>query len=132
MLRPRKETCSHIDADGGVNGGVSGLVGGLIQKAMTPNGPPTLTTGVSETSVCSTQKDALDAIILLLQQQAAQFAQQNAALESISQELNAIKVSIGSAVNSQDFITVTVATIECGQTANPNPLGNCDIALNTC
>jgi hypothetical protein len=126
------EKRADIGTDGLLNGVISGLVGGLVQKATTQNGPPTLTAGVSETSVCSTEKDPLDAVILLLQQQATQFAQMNSALESIAHELNAIKLSIGSAVNSQDFITVTVATIECGETPNPNLLGNCDIALNSC
>ncbi|KAJ9610354.1 hypothetical protein H2200_005131 [Cladophialophora chaetospira] len=127
-----KPVIQKIAIDGVVGGAVQGLVGAFVQKAQTKDGPPTLTTGVSETSVCSTQKDPLDAVILLLQQQATQFALMNSALESISHELNAIKMSIGSAVNSQDFITVTVATIECGQTANPNPIGNCEIDMNTC
>ncbi|KIX99928.1 uncharacterized protein Z520_04565 [Fonsecaea multimorphosa CBS 102226] len=127
-----KPLVQKVAIDGAVNGGVSGLVGALVQKALGNNGPPTLTAGVSETSVCSTEKDPLDAVVLLLQQQATQFAQMNSALNSIAQELNAIKMSIGSATNSQDFITVTVATIECGQTPNTNLIGNCDIALNTC
>ncbi|KAH0848562.1 hypothetical protein FOPE_02652 [Fonsecaea pedrosoi] len=123
---------ADIGTDGVLNGAISGLVGGFVQKANAPNGPPTLTAGVSETSVCSTDKDALDAVISLLQQQATQFAQMNAALGSIVQELSSIKIAIGSAVNSQEFITVTVATIECGETASATSAGTCDIALNTC
>jgi hypothetical protein len=126
------EVDADILEDGGVNGIVSGLVGASVQKALAPNGPPTVTAGVSETSVCSTQKDALDAVIALLQQQASQFEQMNVALNSIGQELNAIKMSIGSAVNNQEFLTVAVATIQCGETLSPTSAATCGIAMNTC
>ncbi|OQV05052.1 hypothetical protein CLAIMM_09850 [Cladophialophora immunda] len=127
-----KPVIQKVTIEGVLNGAISGLVGGFVQQAAAPNGPPTLTAGVSETSVCSTEKDALDAVISLLQQQATQFEQMNSALGSIAQELSAIKISIGSAVNSQEFITVTVATIECGETVGPTSASTCDIALNTC
>jgi hypothetical protein len=130
MIYPR--VCANILLDGGINGAISGLVGAAVQKAAAPNGPPTVTAGVSETSVCSVQKDALDAVIALLQQQASQFEQMNVALNSIGQELNAIKMSIGSAVNDQDFLTVTVATIQCGETLSPTSAATCAIAMNTC
>jgi len=66
----RNRKYANISAGGGINGAISGFVGGQVQKAVSPNGPGTLANGVTETSVCSTQKDALDAVILLLQQQA--------------------------------------------------------------
>jgi hypothetical protein len=107
-------------------------VSAKVAPAAAPNGPPTLTAGVSETTVCSTQNSALDAIVLLLQQQSKQYEQMNSQFASLASELLAIQMSIGSATNSQSFLTVTVNTIECGQTAEPGDNANCGMQIGTC
>jgi hypothetical protein len=87
---------------------------------------------VLETASCSAQQSALDAIVLLLQQQSKQFEQMNSQFGSLVSELSAIKMSIASATNSQQFLDVTVATIECGQTAETGSIANCGMDMGTC
>jgi hypothetical protein len=114
--------------NGAISGAIFGFVGAKVAPAPGPNSPPTLTVGVSETTVCSAQKSALDAIVLLLQQQSKQYEQMNSQFASLALEL----LAIGSATNSQSFLTATVATIECGHTAEPGDNSNCGTQRGTC